>query len=144
MRCSAGAVQSLQIFCSAVQCADKTLVVRYRCNAVKVCPQHLYNFVVGWRKNPVQCFENLNFRNWPTGTVNRGAPRNFYRGGVQFFKKQPNPILVNLFQPLMKMNDIVVKQGFAVLVGFCYNICLFKSSGYFATRGKIASCYFVI
>ena len=32
-----------------------------------------------------------------------------------------------IFQPLMKMYSIIVKQGIAVIVGFCYNICLFKT-----------------
>ena len=27
----------------------------------------------------------------------------------------------------MKMHGIIVKQGFAVIVAFCYSICLFKN-----------------
>ena len=27
----------------------------------------------------------------------------------------------------MKMHAIIVKQGFAVIVAFCYNICLFRN-----------------
>ena len=27
----------------------------------------------------------------------------------------------------MKMRNIIVKQGFTVIVAFCYNICLFKN-----------------
>ena len=56
-----------------------------------------------------------------------GAHSKIFKGGrVQFFKKQPDSILVNLFQPLMKMHGVIVKQGFAVVVAFCY-ICLFKN-----------------
>ena len=51
----------------------------------------------------------------------------FLKGGFQFFKKQPDSILVNLFQLLMKMCGIIVKQGFGVIVGFCYSICLVKN-----------------
>ena len=32
MQCSVGAMQCLQIFCGAVQCADKTLAVRVQCS----------------------------------------------------------------------------------------------------------------
>ena len=35
--------------------------------------------------------------------------------------------MINLFQPLMKMHAIIVKQGFAVKAAFCYNICLLKN-----------------
>ena len=27
----------------------------------------------------------------------------------------------------MKMHGIIIKQGFVVIVAFCYNICLFKN-----------------
>ena len=59
--------------------------------------------------------------------TNQERTQTALKGGVQLFKKQPDPILVYLFQPLMKMYDIIVKQSFAVIVGFCYNICLFKN-----------------
>ena len=38
----------------------------------------------------------------------------------------------------MKMHAIIVKQGFAVIVAFCYNICLFRSP--VTTILKIVGC----
>ena len=61
------------------------------------------------------------------GTHLPGAHPEIFKGGVNFSKTSPNPIVVNLYQPLMKMHPIIVKQSFAVIVAFCYNICLFRS-----------------
>ena len=49
-------------------------------------------------------------------------------GGVNLSNPNQNPIVVNLFQPLMKMYPIIVKQGIEVIVAFCYNICLFRNT----------------
>ena len=57
----------------------------------------------------------------------KGRTQKFLKEGVQFFKKQPDPLVVNLFQPLMKMHSIIVQQGIAIIVVFCYNICLLKN-----------------
>ena len=35
--------------------------------------------------------------------------------------------MVYLFYPLMKMHPVIVKQGFVVIVAFCYNICLLRT-----------------
>ena len=52
----------------------------------------------------------------------KSAHRNFLRGRFNFSKSNQYPIAANLFQPLVKMHAIIVKQGFAVTVAFRYNI----------------------
>ena len=54
-------------------------------------------------------------------------PEIFKGGGVNFLKTNQYPIVINLFQPLMKMHAIILEQGFAVIAAFCYNICLLKN-----------------
>ena len=39
-------------------------------------------------------------------------------GGLNFSKSNQYSVVVNL---------VKVKQGFAILIAFCYNICLFKN-----------------
>ena len=51
--------------------------------------------------------------------IGPGAHSEIFKAGVSVFHK--------LFQPLMKMHAIIVKQGLAVIVAFCYNICLFRN-----------------
>ena len=72
-----------------------------------------------------ECLEQYVFhKHWvDTGTL----PEIFEKGDFNFSKTNPSPIVANLFQPLMKMHAIIVKQGFAVIVAFCYNICVFKN-----------------
>ena len=43
VRCSAGALQCLQIFYDVVQCANRILAVRCGRSAVKVCLRHLFD-----------------------------------------------------------------------------------------------------
>ena len=54
-------------------------------------------------------------------------PEIFKRGGFYFQKTNLNPIVVSLFQPLMKTHAMIVKHGFAVIVAFCYNISLLRN-----------------
>ena len=72
-----------------------------------------------------ECLEQYVFhKHWvDTGTL----LEIFEKGDFNFSKTNPSPIVANLFQPLMKMHAIIVKQGFAVIVAFCYNICVFKN-----------------
>ena len=66
-----------------------------------------------------------------------GRTQKFLKWGFNFSKTNPNPIVANLFQPLIKMHVIIVKQGFAVIVAFCY-ICLFRNP--VTTILKVAGC----
>ena len=54
-------------------------------------------------------------------------PEIFKGGGFNFSKTNQYPIMVYLFQPLMKMYAVIVKEGFAVIVAFYYSICLFRT-----------------
>ena len=59
-------------------------------------------------------------------------------GRFNFLKTKSKPIVVNLFQLLMKMFAIIVKQGFAVIVAFCCNICFFRNLA--TTILKVVGC----
>ena len=67
-----------------------------------------------------------------------GAHSEILKGGVNFPKKQPDPILVNLLQPLMKMHGIIVHTGFRGNSGILLQLGYFEN--HVITILKVVGC----
>ena len=72
-------------------------------------------------------------------------PENFKEeGGFNFSKTKPNPIVVDLFQPLKKMHATIVKPEMkfcSLIVAFCYNIWfVYSETLYITAILKVVGC----